>query len=91
MTPHGERVTLDVQYEAGHSYQESYQLCELFCLHCGAHTVWQEQSAGDYYVGERFICATCGKDFTCQPSDGRGWQNQQRLEAIRQTIRNSHP
>lgn len=49
-----------------HHYMDEYEKCDLFCPNCGLKEVWQEQSPGDYYVGEDFICAACKHDFTIQ-------------------------
>jgi len=55
-----------VKYKAGHSYQHTYEKCELFCPECGVQQVWQEQSEGDYYVGETYVCLGCEVQFTIQ-------------------------
>lgn len=49
-----------------HHYMDEYQKCDLFCPNCGTRSVWQEQSPGDYYVGEDFICTACNQNFTIQ-------------------------
>ena len=49
-----------------HHYFDEYEKCDLFCPNCGIKEVWQEQSSGDYYVGEDFICVACKHNFTIQ-------------------------
>jgi transposase-like protein len=77
-------ITLTVKYEAGHSHKETWERAEYYCPLCAAKEVWSETGGGDYYVGERYMCAKCGGTFhlpSC--SIGRGWQDEQRLAAIR--------
>jgi hypothetical protein len=78
-----ETYNFTVKYEAGHSYQETWELTDLFCPQCGSKTIWHEVSPGDYYVGEQHLCLSCHVTFTIQgPSQCNGWQNRQRLDAL---------
>lgn len=52
-----------------HHYIEEFLPCDLFCPNCGYRSVWREQSPGDYYVGQEFICTACAHDFTIQGPD----------------------
>jgi hypothetical protein len=97
----GKRVTLDVKYYKGqnngrgpgyefsHSYPETWEKVDMYCPACGKQEVWQEGSAGDYYVGECYTCAACESEWTIQgPHDAKNKnisysQGQQRLDAIR--------
>lgn len=98
-------VSLDVKYYRGdnngrgpgyvysHSYPETWNKIDMYCPACGKQEVWQEDSAGDYYVGEGYMCAACGSDWTIQgpvPHDEEprliDSQPRQRLEAIRATV-----
>ena len=78
-----EPVTLEVKYELGHSYRETWNATDLYCPSCGAKKVWVESGAGDYYEGPGHLCVECGADFT-MPRLGLGnsWQDKQRREAI---------
>ncbi len=49
-----------------HHYIDEYKKCDFFCPNCGLKEVWQEQSSGDYYVGEDLICTACKHYFTIQ-------------------------
>ena len=75
-------IEIEIKYEAGHSYAERYEQTELFCPGCGVKGLWDEQGGGDYYVGENFVCTSCGAVFTMQFSQGKGWQDEQRLEKL---------
>lgn len=46
-----------------HHYWDDYERTSLFCPGCGYQEVWENQSAGDYYVGTDFICLECGSEF----------------------------
>jgi len=75
-------VSVDVRYEAGHTYQETWHQTDFFCPLCGLRKVWDEDSAGDYYLGTTLTCAACGGTFHF-PSDARlNWQVQQRIGAF---------
>lgn len=89
-------VTLDVKYEMGHSYKETWERGELFCPGCGKQGVWEEQSGGDYYTGSDFLCPSCGANFTIQfdgvkmksgTTDVVNWQDEQRRGAILAVIK----
>lgn len=67
------KVLNEYQY---HHYMDEYQKCDLFCPNCGVRSVWQEQSPGDYYFGENFICTACTHDFTIQGPAPMSQQNQ---------------
>ena len=82
------KVSFDVRYSLGHSSPEAWEKIDLFCPHCGKQDIWQEQSSGDYYVGENYLCEACAHSFTIQgPSENKHeygetcWK--QRLAAIR--------
>lgn len=47
------------EYPGKHHYFDEFEKTEYFCPQCGAKEVWQEQGAGDYYVGEDWICTAC--------------------------------
>jgi len=51
------------QKEFSHKYNEDWMKTELFCPECGNHSVWRENGAGDYYVGERYLCTSCRMGF----------------------------
>lgn len=81
------RIDFEVKYELGHSYKERWDKGEHHCPGCGKQTVWEEQGAGDYYEGAKFICFSCGSEWTMQFAKQEGevknWQTRQRLENIR--------
>lgn len=99
-----ETVSLDVNYYRderplsqpggtrrvwSHKYSETWNKIEMYCPHCGKQEVWQEDSDGDYYVGEGFICAACEHTWTIQGPKRihHTWeQDRQRLEAIRAAV-----
>jgi hypothetical protein len=78
-------------YEFSHSYPETWEKIDMYCPNCGKQEVWKEDSAGDYYVGEGFMCVACENEWTIQgPHDAKNKrismsQGQQRLDAIRTT------
>lgn len=78
------KKTFKVKYEHGHSYEESYEKTELYCPGCGTKGLWDELDAGDYYVGENFVCVACGSVFTMQYQGKRedNWQDRQRVESL---------
>lgn len=80
-------VTFTVKYEAGHTYDESWEKTDYFCPGCGKPHVWHETGPGDYYVGEQFLCLKCGGRFylpgEVQTNHVRDWQTRQRLEVLR--------
>lgn len=47
--------------------QEIWQLTRLFCPECGKKPVFMDPGPGDYYVGQDYVCATCGASF-CLPT-----------------------
>ena len=86
-------TTFDVLYYRGgpagrafsHKYTETWKKIEMYCPSCGKQEVWQEQSSGDYYVGEGYICVDCESCWTIQGPDKiheKDEQGQQRLNAI---------
>lgn len=80
-------VKFTVRYEAGHIYEEIWEHTDLFCPRCSTKAVWREESSGDYYVGENYLCMSCDQTFTIQgPNHAEGWQNNQRLEAIKSSL-----
>src|ERR1700684_966615 len=78
-------------YEFSHSSPETWEKIDMYCPACGKQEVWKEDSAGDYYVGEGYICAACEREWTIQGlQDAKNKnisysQGQQRLDAIRST------
>lgn len=46
-----------------HECIEHWEKLELFCPSCGKQSVWHDTGAGDYYVGEQYMCADCGASF----------------------------
>lgn len=69
-----------------HKYPETWRKIEMYCPNCGKQDVWQEDSTGDYYVGEGYICVGCNQEWTIQgPSEihPSNEQDAQRLAAIR--------
>lgn len=42
-----------------HHYMESYEPSSYHCPLCGLKSLWVEEN-GDYYVGSRYLCTTCG-------------------------------
>lgn len=81
-------VSFTNHYKAGHSYRETWTTTDLHCPGCGKKAVWRETGGGDYYVGERHICASCsflfhmpnGDRIEREPID---YNDQQRLFALR--------
>jgi len=79
------KVNLEVRYEAGHSYNEEWELTGNHCPNCGEKKVWNNNSGGgDYYVGEKLRCNGCGCEFYLPggvnlPSD-EDWQARQRAD-----------
>lgn len=53
-----------IKYEAGHSYDYTYEKSDLYCPECGKQEVWIEQGLGDYYEGVGHECTHCGASFT---------------------------
>ena len=80
-------VAVQVKYEAGHSYRESWSATDLHCPRCGAKAVWVEGGPGDYYEGPQHLCVACRTSFAL-PSltefHEKHWQTTQRLDAIKQ-------
>lgn len=82
------KVTLDVKYELGHSYTESFEIDNsLWCPACGSKGLWIDCSEGDYYAGPDIYCASCGSHmhFYNRPCQDDSWQGKQILEAIRES------
>lgn len=79
------KVTFEVQYEAGHSYSETWMMTSLYCPHCGKQAVWDRDGAGDYYVGTALTCADCAGTFhlPCEGYAEQNWQVRQRLAAFK--------
>lgn len=59
------------EYPNSHHYWEDFEKTDLFCPACGKQEVWEEQGAGDYYLGPDFICTACGSDWTMQGPNKR--------------------
>lgn len=52
-------------------------------MHCGGQSVWKEDSPGDYYVGEGYLCVECHHAWTIQgPAKVSDNAGNQRLVAI---------
>jgi len=85
------KININVQYEAGHSYNEEWQLTEYHCPSCGSKQVWNNNSGGgDMYVGEKLRCNGCSCEFYLpdgvKPSrgdEGDDWQTKQRAEVFK--------
>ena len=67
-----ETKTFDVLYYSNprgegkkfsHKYTETWVLTDFHCPACGNMSVWAEDSPGDYYVGEQYICVNCKSTF----------------------------
>ena len=54
------------EYPNSHHYWGEYVKTKCFCPTCGHREVWQEQSEGDYYVGENWCCTECDSMWTMQ-------------------------
>lgn len=79
----------EIKYEAGHSYSEEWQLTDWCCVGCGKKSVWEEGGGGDYYVGLKYLCASCGASFYLpENEDVSDWQDRQRREAFSNSERN---
>lgn len=79
-------VTVEVKYERGHSYTESWEPTDYYCPECGKRSVWVEQGSGDYYQGPLHLCLSCNASGHLQYGGDRDhvtWQDQQRRDAIR--------
>ena len=86
--------TLRIKYELGHTYDEVWRIGRLHCPFCGEKGVWEEQDAGDYYVGPGFLCAKCGTSFTMPTvNTGKGgdWQLRQRVECLASAEKSARP
>lgn len=73
-----------------HKYSERWRRIEMYCPNCGKQNVWQEDSAGDYYVGEGYLCTACEHTWTIQGPSAiheNNEQDMQRLRAIRASVR----
>jgi len=71
-----------------HKYRERWQHIQMYCPNCGKRAVWQEDSTGDYYFGERYLCLTCEHSWTIQgpypphPSDEQGSQRIKKISVL---------
>lgn len=54
------------EYPGSHHYYQNYEKTDCFCPNCGSQEVWQEQGAGDYYLGEQWLCTACSSKWTMQ-------------------------
>jgi predicted RNA-binding Zn-ribbon protein involved in translation (DUF1610 family) len=80
------KVTFDLKYELGHSYEETWVDDHEVehCPKCGSTRIWTNPSSGDCETPPSYLCEDCGTDFGLvfwHHDDN--WQTQQRLEAIR--------
>lgn len=75
----------EVKYEAGHSYEETWEKSDLLCPQCTSDTIWEESGLGDYYLGNPFLCLTCGIYFYMPigPAQATNWQWLQRIQALK--------
>lgn len=78
-------VKFEVNYQAGHSYAESWSKTNAYCPDCGKQSAWHDQGGGDYYVDEEFICTACGFSFhlPCSHLIDNDHAGLQRLAALR--------
>ena len=88
------RVDLTVKYEAGHSYDESWEKTDLHCCLCGKKNVWVELGLGDFYNGLSYLCGDCGASY-CHPTEAMregdiDFQDRQRMNAFQLTPAPSH-
>ena len=96
-TSGGEFMRFKVNYfnrngSLSHSYEEGWEKTDYFCPCCAKQEVWNEQSGGDFYVGEQHLCAACGATFHLPSgayprADNK--QDEQRLAALRDAARDS--
>lgn len=49
-----------------HQYEETWEKIDMYCPNCGKQDVWHENSPGDYYVGEGYLCTDCKHVWTIQ-------------------------
>ena len=83
-----DRRTLTVRYynregTQTHSYVESWDKTDYHCPHCGGKSVWVEDGYGDYHLGPRFLCHSCGGCFFMpEPADPENAQDKQRLAEL---------
>lgn len=86
------KVKINVKYERGHSYIETYEKVDVHCPNCGKKEVWASEE-GDYYVGEDYICISCHAKFNLpclsSPKEGEylNWQNEQIVKAIAESLK----
>ena len=76
----------EVKYEAGHSYDETWEATDYYCPACGKQEVWHETSGEDYYVGETHLCLSCEAHFYLPNGASpcsKNWQDDQRVDHIR--------
>lgn len=74
---------ITISYKAGHSHKEKWDRTKYFCMECGEQAVWAAQD-GDYYQGERHMCALCGFSWNMPDSPSAPMDaNDQRWEAIK--------
>lgn len=61
--------TISILYEAGHAYQEDWEVDCFFCPVCGKKSLCVEQGFGDYYEGNEHFCRSCGCHFNTKGFD----------------------
>lgn len=81
----------EVKYEAGHSYEETWEESDLLCPKCSSATVWTECGMGDYDLGNPYLCLTCGIYFymPIRPTQATNWQWLQRIQELKAGIERS--
>jgi len=82
------KININVKYEAGHSYNEEWELTEYHCPSCGSKKVWNNNSGGgDMYVGEKLRCNGCSCEFYLPDgvliTGSNDWQANQRAEVFK--------
>ena len=55
-----EPIRFNVHYQDHHIEEIWERLPHLYCPLCGWQNVWHENDPGDYYVGEKHMCSSCG-------------------------------
>ena len=80
-------VRIEVKYEAGHSYPESWSVIEdTYCPNCGKFsTLWSDDGPGDYYAGPHVVCIECGcaGESILGFMESDSWQDKQRINEIK--------
>ena len=76
---------MKIKYEAGHSYDETWEQTDFYCPGCGSKQVWVEVDAWDYYQGPNYLCLGCEAMFTLPSgcSQRGDWQTRQRLQELK--------